>query len=212
MKILSMIVIASAGFVLSGCGESVRARSRNTGAQNSVPTTPSGPVTTSPAAHGVIGAGTELIIRTTEAIDSVRDEAGKTYSAEVANDVVDQGANMLVPKGSRAQLTLVAAGDNTEASNRRLAVLSITVNGKTYQVTAAPEASGTGAGSASRGKSGESADRAAFLGSIIGTGPGGGAEDERDQAKARVKEVNLPANSVITFRLEQSILLKGYTP
>jgi hypothetical protein len=208
-----MIVIASACFILTGCAGSAGARSGDTGARNSVPATPTGPVSTSPAAHGVIGAGTELTIRTTEAIDSVRDEAGRTYSAEVANDVVDQGANMLVPKGSRAQLTLVAAGDNTEASNRRLAVLSVTVNGKTYQVTAAPDASGTGEGSASREKSGDSADRAAFLGSIVGpTGRGSGAEEKRDQAKVHYKNVNFPANSVIVFRLEEPILLKAYTP
>src|ERR687892_716013 len=128
MKVLSVVVMASAGLVLSGCANSA-GRGSGTDARKSVPSTPKGPVATSPAAHGIIGAGTELVIRTTEAISNTRDEAGKTYSAEVANDVVDQGANMLVPKGSRAQLTLVAAGDNTEASNRRLAVLSITVNG-----------------------------------------------------------------------------------
>jgi hypothetical protein len=211
MKILSVVVMASAGLVLSGCARSAGGGS-GTAARNSVPSTPKGPVATSPAAHGVIGAGTELVIRTTEAISSTRDEAGKTYSAEVANDIVDQGSNMLVPKGSRAQLTLLATGDNTEASDRQLAVLSITVNGKTYQVTAAPQGSGTAAGSASSGNSTGSADRAAFLGEVLGETRAAAGVERSDQPKARGKEVNIPANTVIRFRLENSILLKGYTP
>src|SRR5687768_8881350 len=78
MKTLSIVIVASAGLVLSGCARSATtSANRSAGPQNSTPSAPSGPVTVSPAAHGVIGAGTVLMIRALEPI-SIRDEAGKT--------------------------------------------------------------------------------------------------------------------------------------
>ena len=132
MKKLPTFILASAGLFLSGCAATTASRSRNS------TSTPAGPVTTSAAAPSMIGAGTNLVVRTTEAISTARDTPGKTYSAEVTNDIVDQGGNMLVPKGSPVQLTAVASpGGTSDATEVQLAILSMTVNGKTYQVTSA---------------------------------------------------------------------------
>jgi hypothetical protein len=165
MKNPAMLLLAF-GLFLSGCAATKNSRSRS-----STPTIPAGPVTTSAAAPSMIGAGTRLVVRTTEAISSARDTPGKTYAAEVSNDIVDQGGTLLVPKGSPVQLTVVAA-----SADLQLALLSMTVNGKTYQVTSA-----TTEGAA---------------------GPRAG----------RGTEVRVPAESLITFRLQETIQLVGHAP
>jgi hypothetical protein len=152
------------------------------------------------------------MVRTTEAISTARDTPGKTYSAEVTNDIVDQGGNMLVPKGSPVQLTAVASpGGTSDATEVQLAILSMTVNGKTYQVTSATAEGGASLERPEQSaRATEKAHRGALFGTVTGTTSGGGAA--ADQVVTRGKEVRVPADSVITFRLEQTIQLVGYTP
>ena len=207
MKKLPMFVLASAALFLSGC-----AATTGSGSTQNTPKAPAGPATTSAAAPSMIGAGTSLVVRTTEAISTARDTPGKTYSAEVTNDIVDQGGSLLVPKGSSVQLTVVASptGGTASAPDQQLAVLSITVRGRTYQVTSAttegvsPVSPGQSASATEKPRSG------ALLGTVTGTTAGGGAA--AGDVMTRGKEVRVPANSVLTFRLEQTIQLVGYTP
>src|SRR5688500_8756364 len=104
MKSLPLLMLALEGLFLSGCAANTGSRSRNT-----TPGTPTGPVAVSAAAQGMIGGGTSLVVRTTEAIATGRDTPGKTYSAEITTDIVDQGGIMLAGKGSPVQLTVVAS-------------------------------------------------------------------------------------------------------
>src|SRR6185503_137324 len=111
MKYLIVCVIASAGLLLDGCAGTKTVASRT----STTSTPPPGPVTVSSAAPGSIGAGTMLVVRTSEAISTVQDAPGKTYSADTIGDIVDQGSTTLVPKGSRVQLIATASPGGTPA-------------------------------------------------------------------------------------------------
>jgi type IV secretory pathway VirB10-like protein len=50
----------------------------------------------------VIPTGTQLQVRTNQAIDSKVASAGQTFSAEIANDVTDESGRVVIPRGSPA--------------------------------------------------------------------------------------------------------------
>src|SRR6476646_7805499 len=56
--------------------------------------------------NDTIPAGTQLSIRTNDAINADSQSVGQTYPAEIAQDVVDQNGNVVIPKGSPARLTI----------------------------------------------------------------------------------------------------------
>ena len=209
MKRKSQIVLASAGLLLTGCATTQGSRTARAYATQAR-ATPAGPVTTSASAPSMIGAGTSLVVSTNEAISTAQDIAGKTYAAEVTNDIVDQGGSMLVPKGSPVQLTVVASptGGTAAAPDLQLALLSMTVNGKTYLVTSAT--ADAGASSVSQDHRPTVTEKP-LRGALLGTGLGSGTSGVV-QAMTRGKELHLPTKTAITFRLEQTIQLVGYVP
>src|SRR4051794_16856387 len=77
-------------------------------------------------ASGVVPAGTEVIVRTDNAIQATSANVGKTYSGKVQSDVMDQNGNIAIPKNSKATLGVVSQGSKTVALELR----SISVNGQ----------------------------------------------------------------------------------
>src|SRR5260370_18699362 len=82
-------------------------------------------------------AGTQLVILTNEAVDSKTAAANQLYSAQVNQDVIDSSNELIVPKGSPAQLMIrtVSSGGVTGSSQITLDIQSITVNWRRYNVT-----------------------------------------------------------------------------
>ena len=117
---------------------------------------------------------------------------------------------MLVPKGSPVQLTVVASptGGTAATPDLQLALLSMTVNGKTYLVTSAT--ADAGASSVSQDQRPTVTEKP-LRGALLGTGLGSGTSGVI-QAMTRGKELHLPTKTAITFRLEQTIQLIGYVP
>jgi hypothetical protein len=166
-----------------------------------------------------------MIVRTNDAISSERAEPGKTYSAEITNEVIDQTGRVLVPRGSRAQLAVVdmSGGGAVGTAELGLALRSLTVNGRTYEVATATE--GQQADREGLGRNRRTAEMVgggALLGTVIGAIAGGGsgaavgaavgaAGGAAAQVLTRGKEVRVPAESVLTFRLDQPIQLRGYS-
>src|SRR5690349_346382 len=66
------------------------------------------PSDTGSAAHSgsVIPSGTQISVRTNEAIDSSSASEGQQFSAEVADDVKGSSGVVLIQKGSPAELTI----------------------------------------------------------------------------------------------------------
>jgi hypothetical protein len=167
----------------------------------------------------MIPAGTVLEIRTNEAIKSDSAAEGRTYQAEVARDVVGKHGEVLIPMGSPVQLAVlkVSEGGRISGDKIELGLRSITVNGKEYAVTTASLGRSEGIGVNQR--TAEMVGGGALLGTLIGASAGGGkgaaigaaagaAAGAAVQVLTKGKEVRIPAESVLTFRLNQPLQLE----
>ncbi len=191
---------------------------RNNQARVPVPSTPIQVNTNEP---GVIPAGATLVIRTNQVIST--EQAGGTYTGEVAENVQDQSGRLLVPKGSVAELVVLQAsgGGAVGSPSLALGVRSITVNGRQYAIsTSATERSGD-RGLGTNRRTAEMVGGGALLGTLIGAVAGGGrgaaagalagaAAGAAAQVFTRGKEIRVPAETLLTFRLEQPWRLTAF--
>jgi hypothetical protein len=185
---------------------------------------PAGPVYAEAARPGVIPSGTELVIRTNQAIDTDRAAPGRLYSAEIDRAIIDVRGNTMVPARSPAELAVVSStgGGTFSTPQLGLAVRSITVNGHKYNVVSdisEQEAGQKGLGANRR--TAEMVGGGAVLGTIIGAIAGGGtgaaigaaagaAGGAAVQVLTKGDHVRVPAETLLTFRLDRPIRLEGY--
>lgn len=140
-------------------------------------------------------AGTELVVRTTETIDSRNVGADQAFSAVVERGVTNAAGRVIVPEGSSAQLMIrqMSSGGARGSPDMALDVQSITVAGRRYLVSTAnvTRESGTVGG----GK-----------GAVVGVavGAAGGADA---QVLTRGRDVRVPAETLLTFRLDRPVTL-----
>jgi len=94
---------------------------------------PPAPSDSNPASVS-IPAGTEMAVRTNEAIQSDSAAEGRTYSANIDRDVTDISGRVVVPRGSQAQLVVrnISPGGATSAPEVALDLQSVNVGGSTY--------------------------------------------------------------------------------
>lgn len=211
-----LVLITIAALIAgSGCA------SRTGQASRSVP---AGPVYTATAEPGVIPAGTELVVRTNERIETDQALPGRTFSAEVERAIVDSRGTVIVPENSPAQLRVLdsSRGGTVGTAQLELAVQSLTVGGRTYDVVsdvAEQEADRQGLGANRR--TAEMVGGGAVLGTLIGAIAGGGtgaaigaaagaAGGAAVQVLTRGSRVNVPAETVLTFKLDQPIRLRNF--
>lgn len=164
-------------------------------------------------------AGTELPVRTNETIDSVRAAEGQGFAAEVSKDVLNSYGTVVIPKGSRAQLVIVSASQGGKirgASDLVLNLASVTVGGRRYQLDAADVAQrgkeGVGANKRTATYTGGGAAVGAIIGAIAGGGKGaaigagaGAGAGALTQILTKGRAIRVPAESVLTFRLESPL-------
>ncbi len=173
-------------------------------------------------AYGVLPSGTQLQIRTNEDITADSQTAGRVYSAEISQDITGPNGQVLIPRGSPAQLTVqnVNAGNMGVGSNQvALALQSVTVNGRQYNVISNTQNQSGDRGIGKNKRTAEMTGGGALLGTVIGAvaggakgavigavvGAGGGAVA---QVLTRGKEVKVPAETVLTFKLDQPLSLQ----
>ena len=161
-----------------------------------------------------IPAGTQIRVRTNQTID-IRDRAdGRVYTGVVDQDVAGQNGTIMIPRGSNAELIV------NNASNNDLTVdlESVSVNGRRYMVSAEAYDKSRSNGLGKNKRTGEYVGGGAALGAIIGAIAGGGkgaaigaaaggGAGAGTQVLTRGKAVRVPAESLLTFRLEQSFQL-----
>ncbi len=174
---------------------------------------------TAPVSAITIPAGAQLQIRTNQAIDATQNDVGRTYSAEIAENVTDANGTILVPKGSPAQLTVAKVGTTTAGvgSNEvSLALQSINVAGRTYTVQTNQVAEQGNRGIGANKRTAEMTGGGALLGTLIGAVAGGGKGaaigavvgglgGAAAQVATRGNEVKVPAESMLTFKLDQPV-------
>ena len=169
----------------------------------------------------VIPFGTDVVVRTGETIDSTSTHTGQLYRATITEGVPDAAGGVAIPAGSRAQLLIrqVTTGGAVHSPELVLDLYSVTVDGKQFRVVTSnvDENSGRGIGKNSRTAKflGGGAAIGALMGGIFGggrgagigalSGAGGGA---LTQVFTRGKQVQVPAESVLRFRLEKRLVLQ----
>lgn len=170
------------------------------------------------AQRNTIPGGTQVTVRTDTAIKADADTTNGTrmYNATVSEDVMDDSGNVLIPRGSPAQLAAIKSSD----SNLTLDLRSVSVHGHRYTVeaedVAAPGSKHGGIGKNKR--TGEYVGGGAVAGTIIGAIAGGGkgaaigalaggAAGAGAQVLTRGKKLNVPAETNLKFRLEEPLTL-----
>jgi hypothetical protein len=164
----------------------------------------------------VLPPGTDIALRTEQRIDSREVVEGQTFPAEIAEDVRETDGSIAIPRGSEASLITQRLEGNGDIT---LDVQSIMVEGRRYRVsTEDQELQNRRDGVGANRRTGEYVGGGAALGAIIGAIAGGGkgaaigavagaGAGAGTQIMTRGKEVHVPAETVIRFRLDRPLRL-----
>ncbi|MBL8213990.1 MAG: hypothetical protein JNK87_24940 [Bryobacterales bacterium] len=213
----SALTLITASLLLGGGCASMRSTST---AQGTSTTAPSGPIRAETTTPNLIPAGTTIAVRANEAISSTDGAGARTYQAEIAQDIVDQNGNILVRRGSPAELAVTQAdeGGRVSTPNMELVLRSVTMDGRRQVVeTAGTEMRGNAGLGANRRTAtmvGGGAVLGTLLGAVVGGGAGaaagavvGAAGGATAQVLTRGTEVRVPAETILTFRLDEPLRL-----
>jgi hypothetical protein len=173
----------------------------------------------------VIPAGTEVHVRTDQAINGTSDQnstysGNNLYPGTVSDNVLDQSGRIAIPRGARAELAMVRTGNNSNEVT--LDLHSIAFNGRTYTIegdSSSAEASTKRGGIGMNKRTGEyvgggalagtllgalaGGGKGAAIGAIAGAGAGAGA-----QVLTRGKQLNVPAETVLNYKLTQDLRVR----
>jgi hypothetical protein len=166
-----------------------------------------------------LAAGSEISIRTNEAINSETAAEGQTFDAQVTRDAKDANGDVVIPRGARATVVIRSAskgGRIKGASDLVLDLQSVAISGKQYTIDTADVTkkgkSGLGANRRTAEYTGGGAALGAIIGAIAGGGKGaaigagaGAGAGALTQVLTRGKAIKVPAESVLTFRLDQPL-------
>ncbi len=164
-------------------------------------------------AADTIPSGTQVAVRTDQRI-RLSSADGQVFTATVADDVRDNNGNVVINRGSRAELIARRVNNNDMA----LDLDSISVGNRRYSVEASEDVRGgtrrDGLGGNSR--TGKYVGGGAVLGTLLGAIAGGGrgaaigaaagaGAGAGTQVLTRGRRVDVPSESVLTFRLERPL-------
>jgi hypothetical protein len=188
----------------------------NVGPANALPVpAPARPVPPAEPARVTVPNGTELVVRLTESVSSDLNEKGDTFLASLASPIMI-GDQVVIPAEAGVEGKVVdvqSAGRFSGRPKVAVQMTRLTYNGKTYELrssqyskqgasrdarTVAAIGGGAGVGAIIGAVLG--GGRGAAIGSVIGAGVGTGA-----QATGKAPQVNLPAETVLSFRLQSPL-------
>jgi hypothetical protein len=163
----------------------------------------------------VLPSGTEIKVRTDTAIPA-KPAASARYLASVSDDVKNSNGEVVIPRGSRAQLVAVPTSNGKDTN---LDLRSVTVSGRRYLLaeqnagkSSAP--GGLGANKRTGKFVGGGAAIGAVLGAIFGGGKGaaigalaGGAGGAGAQVYTGRKK-DLPAETELKFKLAEDLEMR----
>ena len=166
----------------------------------------------------VVPAGTVLTVRLGQAVGSKISTPGQTFAATLASPVT-VGGNTVIPAGANASGIVVDAkplGKFKGAASLQLKLTSINVNGTEHNVeTSALVRTAKGKGKRTATMIGGGAGLGALIGGLAGGGKGaaigavaGAGAGTAGTVFTGNKDVVLPAESAISFRLNQPLELK----
>lgn len=168
-----------------------------------------------------IASGTTIEIQTVDPVDSKVNHAGQEFQATLAQPLVS-GSQVIVPAGANVVMRLVnasSAGHYTGRSELRLELTGLQFQGRQYPlVTGTYQLAGGSRGKNTAEKVGAGAVIGTLIGAIAGGGKGaaigagvGAAGGGVYQGATHGKQVRIPAETKLDFRLEQPLDIT-YTP
>lgn len=202
----------------NGSGNSSNA-SDNTSAASPAPNNSSAPTAQETKAGPMtVPAGTELTVRLGQAVGSKISRPGQSFSATLANPVEVSGT-VALPAGASASGTVVDAqplGHFAGGARLQVQLTSISVNGADQPIqTASIVRVIKGKGKRTGIMAGGGAALGAIIGGIAGGGKGaaigalaGGGAGTAGGAATGNKEIVLPAEAALTFKLQQALEIK----
>ncbi|MGE5323700.1 MAG: hypothetical protein ACM3SW_12590 [Actinomycetota bacterium] len=157
-----------------------------------------------------VPSGTDIKVRTDGQITANANNFGKTYTGEVTEDVVNNGVTV-IPKGSPAVLSTVKNGSKVAVD-----LTSVTVGSTKYTIEASSYEPGkVGANKTTAKYAGGGALAGAVIGALAGGGKGaaigalaGGAAGAGTQVLTAGKSLDIPAETVLTFKTAQQLSLR----
>jgi hypothetical protein len=169
----------------------------------------------------VIPLGTDLPVRTNEPIDSTKSYEGQTYSATITEDILDTAGKVAIPANTSAQLIVrkISGGGAIHSPEVILDLYSVSVGKQEYRVVSSDiketNRKGVGANRRTAETVGGGSALGALVGGIFGGGKGAGVGALAGagggfitQVFTRGKEVRVPAESLMKFRLEKTLILE----
>jgi hypothetical protein len=171
-----------------------------------------------PARPLVVPAGTVLTVRLGQTVGSKISSAGQTFTATLASPVVVDGKTA-IPSGAAASGTVVDAkplGRFKGGASLQLRLTSIAIGGADQSIsTSSVVRAEKGKGKRTAVLAGGGAGLGALIGGLAGGGKGaaigalaGGGAGAGGAAFTGNKDVVLPAESALSFKLEQPLEVK----
>jgi hypothetical protein len=172
----------------------------------------------------MVPAGTEVHVRVDQDINAKTGnvQPGAMFPGTVSRDVSDANGNVIIPRGAPAQLAVVSPSNNN--NDLTLDLRSVDINGRHYRLdtqdTSAAGSSKNGGLGANK-RTGEYVGGGALAGTLIGALAGGGkgaaigailgaGAGAGTQVLTRGKELNVPAETELNFRLQNSVRMSPY--
>lgn len=164
-----------------------------------------------------VPAGTRLLIRMIDSVDSSKHQLGYRFTARLETNL--QTEEMVVaPRGATVYgrlATAKSAGRMSGGSELTLELTDIVINGTAYPLlTSTYEVRAEGQGKKTTGRVVGGAGLGALIGGIAGGGKGAGigaaagaATGTAVAAGTKGKQVSVPSESLLEFRLEQPVAL-----
>jgi hypothetical protein len=180
-------------------------------------------LTTAPTAAGsaapqstqkiYVPAGTRILIRTIDSIDSTKQKTGDRFTASLETNLVVDNI-VVAPRGTKVYGRLVSAesaGRMKGSSELTLELTDIVIRGTAYPLlTSTYEIKGKGEGGNTAKKVIGGAGLGALIGGIAGGGKGagigalvGGGAGTAVAASKKGQQLSIPSESLLEFRLQQ---------
>ena len=164
-----------------------------------------------------VPAGTRILIRTVDAIDSSKQKAGFRFTATLETNLQAEDT-VIAPRGTTVYGRLAqasSAGKMSGSSQLTLELTDILINGTAYPLlTSTYEIKGKGEGGNTAKKVVGGAGLGALIGGLAGGGKGAGigalagaGAGTAVAASKKGEQLQIPSESLLEFRLEQPVAL-----
>ena len=164
-----------------------------------------------------VPAGTRILIRTIDPIDSTKQKTGYRFSATLETNLQAEDA-VIAPRGTTVYGRLAnasSAGRMKGSSDLTLELTDILINGTAYPLlTSTYEVKGKGEGGNTAKKVVGGAGLGALIGGLAGGGKGAGigalagaGAGTAVAASKKGEQLQIPSESLLEFRLEQPVAL-----